>query len=115
MLVGEVGIGADTAQEKAGTIAEEASRFLSRSVQEGHQWLDEIAKAKNLLAHGDTQGLHQLIRSWCLPVETLRRILKPDDHQVQIKIGCYSGGSYRRSEAAPKDSLVVEADTAHGD
>jgi hypothetical protein len=68
---------------KAETLAERAARFRERALTESEGWLDQIQRAKSLVAENDTQGLKELISAWQIPVQLGAKLLRLDDAPVE--------------------------------
>ena len=64
-----------------------------------------------MLEQGDFDGLLKLLRCWEVACEVPRQTLQPAENQAQVRIGVFTGGSYRKADAAARDALIVEADT----
>lgn len=68
---------------RAETLAERAARFRDRALAESEGWLDQIQRAKSLVAANDTQGLKELISAWQVPVQMGAKLLRLEESPVE--------------------------------
>lgn len=90
---------------KAETLAERAVRLRERMLDESEGWLDQIQRAKALVAANDTQGLKELINAWHVPVQVSTKLLRLDETPAErplVVIGLI--GQLR--EAAGRQSVI---------
>lgn len=69
--------------DKAETLAARAAQFRDRALAESEGWLDQIQRAKSLLAANDIQGLKELVSAWQVPVQMGAKLLRLDESPVE--------------------------------
>ncbi len=98
---------------KAETLAERATRLRERMLDESEGWLDQIQRAKKLVAANDTQALKELISAWQVPVQVSTKLLRMDETPAERPlvviglIGQLREAARRQGEGHPIDVPVV--------
>jgi hypothetical protein len=88
-------VAAEVAAQQGQQIGLSAAEFLERSIAESVDWLDQIQRAKALLAADDITGLRDLINAWRTPVEQGRKPLGLDDDRPAFHLHYHGAGSLR--------------------